>query len=89
MVGYKVVGHKSETKYLRFLASNPNMSFRDNSTNSIIESEDASISQEPYNQLYNRHQNDDEQPFCGRTLKISSQIGTADAATAIFVVRLE
>ncbi|PTD11253.1 hypothetical protein FCULG_00002824 [Fusarium culmorum] len=91
MVGYKIVG--STTLYLRFLASNPYMSAKDNYATAAVLTEDKGIDQENYNWLY--YEPADHQhyykPFEGKTLKlrVSSQIGQADEATATFTVTLE
>ncbi|KAM0387222.1 hypothetical protein ACHAQC_010872 [Fusarium culmorum] len=70
MVGYKIVG--STTLYLRFLASNPYMSAKDNYATAAVLTEDKGIDQENYNWLY--YEPADHQhyykPFEGKTLKV-------------------
>ncbi|KAM0296161.1 hypothetical protein ACHAPM_010417 [Fusarium culmorum] len=70
MVGYKIVG--STTLYLRFLASNPYMSAKDNYATAAVLTEDKGIDQENYNWLY--YEPADHQhyykPFEGKTLKL-------------------
>ncbi|KAK0642693.1 hypothetical protein DIS24_g8808 [Lasiodiplodia hormozganensis] len=88
MVGYRISAG-SETLYLRFLGSNPYMSAKDNYSTSAVLTEDKSIGQGDYNWLYYRQEKDDSKPFNGGTLRVTSQIGQADDATALFTVTFE
>ncbi|KUI54370.1 hypothetical protein VP1G_01739 [Cytospora mali] len=85
MVGYKIDTGSAKT-WLRFLGSNPYLSAKDNYSTSVILDRDAGIDQGDYNWLYYRKERDDSQKFNGGTLTISSQIGQADDATAVFTV---
>ncbi|KAF9641517.1 hypothetical protein BFW01_g1500 [Lasiodiplodia theobromae] len=89
MVGYKVSAG-SETLYLRFLGSNPYLSAKDNYSTSAVLAEDQRIGQGEYNWLYYEPpRNGVSKPFNGGTLRIASQIGQADEATAVFIVAFE
>ncbi|KAE8323729.1 hypothetical protein BDV39DRAFT_181705 [Aspergillus sergii] len=88
MVGYKIIGG-SETLYLRFLATNPYMSAKDNTSISAILDNDAGINQSNYKSLEKREEQDDTRSFHGGTLKVTSAIGQADDATAFFTITFE
>ncbi|KAK6838981.1 hypothetical protein RU639_000629 [Aspergillus parasiticus] len=85
MVGYKITGD-SETLYLRFLATNPILSAKDNDTNSAILDNDAGIDKSNYNLLLGSEKRHDARSFNGGTLMVHSMMGQRDDATATFTI---
>ncbi|KAF5572367.1 hypothetical protein FPANT_13136 [Fusarium pseudoanthophilum] len=86
IVGYSLSSKNGATVYIRLLASNPYLSVRDNWACVSFASFDQGINQDAYNHHYYNEPRHASIEFEGRTLKLTSNIGHADCATATFVL---
>ncbi|KAF5693606.1 hypothetical protein FDENT_1838 [Fusarium denticulatum] len=86
IVGYSLTSKNGASVYIRLLASNPYLSVRDNWACVSFASSDYGINQEAYNHHYYNEPRHASMEFEGRTLKLTSNIGHADCATATFVL---
>ncbi|KAF5987880.1 hypothetical protein FCOIX_772 [Fusarium coicis] len=86
IVGYSLISKNGATVYIRLLASNPYLSVRNNWACVSFASFDQGINQDAYNHHYYNEPRHASMEFEGRTLKLTSNIGHADCATATFVL---
>ncbi|KAL7756740.1 hypothetical protein ACKLNR_013733 [Fusarium oxysporum f. sp. zingiberi] len=86
IVGYSLTSKNGATIYIRFLASNPYLSVRDNWACVSLSSIDQGINQDTYNYHYYNEPQHASMSFEERTLNLTSNIGHADRATATFVL---
>ncbi|KAH7305816.1 hypothetical protein B0I35DRAFT_483573 [Stachybotrys elegans] len=86
MIGFSMSANSSKV-YLRFACTDPYWSRRDNRTMVELASTDSGIDQDNYNRIY--HWGGSASiPFDGKTLSVTSTVGTGAECTATFYIKV-